>query len=126
MGLRQNCLTSFEPKQQLTRLEILNLENNNLTKIPALQGKNTSLGFLGLTKMLYQLILSGNNITEINEEFILNFEARNTFALYLNDNPIEQLPNLYKYTGSKDTKINIFLRGIRFLCNNLCWMSRVG
>ena len=68
--------------------------------------------------------LSENNITDISEEFFRN----TTFTLYINldKNPIENLPNLYQYVmASNANEIFIHLKGIKFHCGNLCWMSRI-
>ena len=69
--------------------------------------------------------LSKNNITEISEEFVRNTTP--ILRINLDNNPIEILPNLYQYimaSNVHDTYIT--LKGIKFQCDNLCWMSRVG
>ena len=73
MGLRQNCLTSFEPKQQLTRLGILNLDNNNLTKIPALQESFTALQSLSFEyNRLKSIILKVEDTPNLSSLDIFN------------------------------------------------------
>ena len=69
--------------------------------------------------------LSENNITEISEEFFRNTTL--SLDIYLANNPIEILPNLYQYIMTSNVRhIYITLRGIKLQCDNLCWMSRVG
>ena len=69
--------------------------------------------------------LSRNNITEISEEFFKNTTP--ILRINLDNNPIEILPNLYQYIMASNVRhIYITLRGIKFQCDNLCWMSRVG
>ena len=80
-----------------------------------------------LTNRLDTLYLSFNNISQITKD---DFNVRNeydVFKLYLDGNPIQSLPNLYEYLMDfNSNKTMIYLRYIRFRCDNLCWMTKRG
>ena len=194
-NLSFNSLTLFEPKQELSHLSVLDLANNNLKEIPALQGTYNSLQqlylqhnnislksllklkkninwseqslnslFLGgngefannlaavinffeqfpnlskiglsnlniskmfiMSNVLGELDLSGNNISEISEEFFSHSKLLEYFSLTLDNNPIENLPNLYEYVKSLDSyEVAVSLREMKLNCYDLCWMTETG
>ena len=55
---------------------------------------------INMSNVLTELDLSANNITEIHDDFFKNTEVQ--FTLFLDNNPLEILPNLYKYTMVSD------------------------
>ena len=80
-----------------------------------------------LTNSLEELDLSHNNISQITKDDFNVTNSHDTFELYLNENPIETLPNMYEYLKDfNSSETVIYLRGIRFHCGNFCWMTKTG
>ena len=94
---------------------------------------NVGLSDLKISKLfsmrnvLGELDLSGNNITEIREEFFSHSKFHEYFSLTLDNNPIETLPKLYEYVKSFDSyEVAVSLKGMKLSCDDLCWMAQIG
>ena len=102
----------LKPFPELRTLGIINSKTNRI---------------FHLTNRLDTLYLSFNNISQITKD---DFNVRNeydVFKLYLDGNPIQSLPNLYEYLMDfNSNQTMIYLRYIRFRCDNLCWMTKRG
>ena len=79
-----------------------------------------------MRNVLGELDLSGNNITEISEELFSHSKFHEYFSLTLDNNPIENLPNLYEYVKNSDSyEVAVSLKGMKFSCDDLCWMTQI-
>ena len=94
---------------------------------------NVGLSDLNISKLvsvrnaLGELDLSGNNITEISEEFFSLSKFHEYFSLTLDNNPIENLPDLYHSVRSLDSyEVAVSLKGMKFSCDDLCRMTQIG
>ena len=97
----------------------------NLSKI-GLSNLNISKMFT-TSNVLGELDLSWNNISEISEEFFSHSKFLEYFSLTLDNNAIENLPNLYEYVKSLDSfEVAVSLREMKFNCYDLCWMTETG
>ena len=80
-----------------------------------------------MSNVLGELDLSGNNISEISEEFFSHSKCLEYFSLTLDNNPIENFPNLYEYVKSLDSfEVAVSSKGMKFRCDDLCWMTEIG
>ena len=65
-----------------------------------------------------------SDISDLSKELFKNSRLPDDLTLTLDNNPLEVLPNLYKFM--MDSNINgivINLREMKFNCSNLCWMT---
>ena len=80
-----------------------------------------------MNNVLSHLDLSQNNITKISKGFFTNSKVHEYFSLTLDSNPIENLPNLYEYVKNFDSyQVALSLKGMKFCCDDLCWMTVTG
>ena len=104
---------------------------NFLRQFPKLQNVDLSYSNINkifhLTNSLERLDLTHNSISEITKEDFIIGNQHTSFTVFLDDNPIETLPNLYEYLKDfNSSKTEIYLRDIGFNCGNLCWMTEIG
>ena len=80
-----------------------------------------------MSNVLSDLDLSQNNITEISKGFFTNSKVHEYFSLTLDNNPIENLPNLHGCVKSLNSyEVALSLKGMEFRCDDLCWMTKTG
>ena len=111
INLSFNDLKAFEPRQELSRLSVLDLANNNVKEIPTLQGTYNSLQQLYLQhndislKSLLKLKENINGSEQSLNSLFLGGNGDFTNNLVAVINFLEQFPNLSKI-GLSDLKIS--------------------
>ena len=112
--LSHNRLKSFQPRQELSSLILLYLDNNNLTEIPTFQGTYNSLQSLQLHKndiSLKSLLMLKEKINGL-EQSLIYLTLGGNLAIVKNltavSNIIKEFPNL-EYFNLLDSKISKIL-----------------